>query len=191
MPTQWNPRRNSAKRFRWGEESLTDYLRICGLGQKIVHVDGLDEVLHELKAQGRNLNRLTIMANIHKIKILRGDVDTDHLHSHLIVNSVSCVTGRKLHQNAAGLQRQRQISDEICAAHGLTVLEPPQKNAQDKKMRPGEYRSAARGESWKFRLINTIDLCMRTARTRAEFFREKERRGYQVRWETSRKYITS
>jgi len=117
-------------------------------------------------------------------------VDTDHLHSHLIVNSVSCTTGHKLHQNAADLQRQRQISDEICIAHGLTVLESPQKYAQEKKMRPGEYRSAVRGESWKFRLINAIDLCMRKAKTRAEFLREMEQRGYQVRWEDTRKYIT-
>lgn len=116
--------------------------------------------------------------------------DTGHLHSHLIVNSVSLTTGRKLHQNVADLQRQRQISDEICAAHSLTVLEPPKKYAQEKKMRPGEYRSAVRGESWKFRLINAIDLCMRKARTRAEFLREMERRGYQVRWEDARKYIT-
>jgi len=117
-------------------------------------------------------------------------VDANHLHSHLIVNSVSWKDGRKLHQNAADLQRQRQISDELCTAHGLTVLEPPKKYAQEKKMRPGEYRSAVRGESWKFRLINTIDLCMRKARTRAEFLREMERRGYQVRWEDTRKYIT-
>ncbi len=117
-------------------------------------------------------------------------VDTDHLHSHLIVNSVSWKDGHKLHQNAADLQRQRQVSDEICMAHGLHVLEPPKKYVQDKKMRPGEYRSAVRGESWKFQLINTIDLCMRKARTRAEFIREMERRGYQVRWEETRKAIT-
>ncbi len=117
-------------------------------------------------------------------------VDADHLHSHLIVNSVSWKDGRKLHQNAADLQRQRQISDEICAAHGLTVLEPPEKYAHEKKMRPGEYRSAVRGESWKFRLINAIDLCMRKARTKTEFLREMEKRGYQVRWEDTRKHIT-
>lgn len=117
-------------------------------------------------------------------------VDTDHLHSHLIVNSVSWKDGKKLHQNATDLQRQRQISDEICAAHGLTVLEPPKKYAQEKQMRPGEYRSAVRGESWKFRLINAIDLCMRKAKTKVEFLREMENRGYQVRWEDTRKYIT-
>lgn len=34
-------------------------------------------------------------------------VDADHLHNHLIVNSVSWKDGRKLHQNAADFQRQR------------------------------------------------------------------------------------
>ncbi len=117
-------------------------------------------------------------------------VDADHLHNHLIVNSVSWKDGRKLHQNAADLQRQRQVSDAICAAHGLTVLEPPKKHVQDKAMRPGEYRSAVRGESWKFQLMNTIDLCMRKAKTKAEFLREMEKWGYQVRWEPSRQCIT-
>ncbi len=38
--------------------------------------------------------------------------------------------------------------------------------------------------------VHAIDLCMRKARTNAEFLREMERRGYQVRWEDTRKYIT-
>ncbi len=53
--------------------TLTMYLCICGLGQQIARVDGLDEVLHELKAQGRNLNQLTTLANMGKIKVLCGD----------------------------------------------------------------------------------------------------------------------
>lgn len=52
-------------------------------------------------------------------------LDTNHLHNHLVVNSVSCKDGKKLHQNAADLQRHRQVNDEICMAHGLQVLEPP------------------------------------------------------------------
>lgn len=117
-------------------------------------------------------------------------IDTDHLHNHLIVNSVSWKDDRKLHQNAADLQRQRQVNDKICMAHGLQVLKPPKKYVREKQMRPGEYRSAVRGESWKFQLMNTIDLCMRRSKTKAEFVREMERRGYQVRWEPTRQCIT-
>lgn len=53
--------------------TVTDYLCICALGKEIVRVDGLDEVLSELKAQGRNLNQLTTLANMGKLKVLRGD----------------------------------------------------------------------------------------------------------------------
>lgn len=53
--------------------TLTGYLCICGLGKQIVRVDGLDAVLHGLKAQGRNLNQLTTLANMGKLKVLRGD----------------------------------------------------------------------------------------------------------------------
>ena len=53
--------------------TVTDYLCLCGLGKKIVRVDGLDQVLSELKAQGRNLNQLTTLANMGKITVAYGD----------------------------------------------------------------------------------------------------------------------
>lgn len=53
--------------------TLTDYLCICGLGREIVRVDGLDDILSELKAQGRNLNQLTTLANMGRITVLRSN----------------------------------------------------------------------------------------------------------------------
>lgn len=53
--------------------TVTDYLCLCGLGKRIVRVDGLDKVLSELKAQGRNLNQLTTLANMGKITVVYGD----------------------------------------------------------------------------------------------------------------------
>mgnify|MGYP001127471526 CR=1 FL=1 len=53
--------------------TVTDYLCLCGLGKKIVQVDGLDQVLSELKAQGRNLNQLTTLANMGRVTVLKGD----------------------------------------------------------------------------------------------------------------------
>ena len=57
--------------------TVTDYLCLCGLGKKIIRVEGLDQVLSELKAQGRNLNQLTTLANMGKVTILRGDALAD------------------------------------------------------------------------------------------------------------------
>ena len=53
--------------------TVTDYLTTCALGKEIIRVDGLDEALSELKAQGRNLNQLTTLANMGRITVLRGD----------------------------------------------------------------------------------------------------------------------
>ena len=53
--------------------TVTDFLCLCGLGKRIVQVDGLDKVLSELKAQGRNLNQLTTLANMGKVTIVYGD----------------------------------------------------------------------------------------------------------------------
>ena len=62
--------RNKAQEFGL---TVTDYLCLCGLGKRIVRVDGLDQVLSELKAQGRNLNQLTTLANMGKITVVYGD----------------------------------------------------------------------------------------------------------------------
>ena len=47
--------------------TVTDYLCYSGLGKEIVRVEGLEQVLSELKAQGRNLNQLTTLANMGRI----------------------------------------------------------------------------------------------------------------------------
>ncbi len=53
--------------------TVTDYLTTCALGKEIVRVNGLDDLLSELKAQGRNLNQLTTLANMGRLTVLRGD----------------------------------------------------------------------------------------------------------------------
>lgn len=117
-------------------------------------------------------------------------IDTDHLHNHLVVNSVSCVNGRKLHQNAADLQQHRKANDEICIAHGLNVLEPPQKRSRKKQMRPGEYQAGLRGDSWKLDLIHTINEALEYVDDRESFIEFMENEGYQVTWADNRKHIT-
>ena len=53
--------------------TVTDYLTTCALGKEIVRIDGLDGLLSELKAQGKNLNQLTTLANMGRLTVLRGD----------------------------------------------------------------------------------------------------------------------
>lgn len=114
--------------------------------------------------------------------------DRDHLHSHLIINSVSTEDGRKYHSDKDNIQRIRMASDELCMQYGLTVVKPKQKRTPG--MSAAEYRSADKGESWKLRLAIAIDDAMAVARTRAHFLELMEMEGYRVRWEKDRKYIT-
>lgn len=115
-------------------------------------------------------------------------IDAEHIHSHFVVNAVCCNTGKMLRQGPNTLERLRQISDELCQTHGLSVLPPGQNKQQGMSAR--EYRSAVKGESWKFRLMNTIDQCMLHAKSRDEFIFLMCSEGYEVRWTDTRKSIT-
>ena len=115
-------------------------------------------------------------------------IDREHIHSHFVVNSVCYGSGKMLRQGPGTLARLRPISDELCAAHGLSVL--PRQETKTQGLGAREYRSATKGESWKFRLMNTIDECMKYAADRDAFVSLMESEGYTVRWESGRKYIT-
>ena len=117
-------------------------------------------------------------------------VDTGHLHNHLIVNSVSCVDGRKLHQNTADLQHHRDMNDQICMKYHLSVLPKSQKRSRKKRMEPGEYQAGLRGESWKLELVFVLNQALREAEDKESFIEWLEREGYQVKWSASRKHIT-
>lgn len=116
-------------------------------------------------------------------------IDAAHIHSHFVVNAVCFQTGKMLRQGPNTLKTLRQVSDQICQAHQLSVL-PTKQKKQSKGMTGREYRAAAKGRSWKFRLINTIDECMRYAKSRAEFISLMRSEGYEVRWTDTRKNIT-
>ena len=48
--------------------TLTEYITDCCLGKQIVVIDGLDEAIRQQKAIGRNINQLTTLANMGKVK---------------------------------------------------------------------------------------------------------------------------
>ena len=114
--------------------------------------------------------------------------DRDHIHSHLIINSVSAETGKKYHSDKDNIQHLRDVSDDLCRAYGLSVLKPKPKKTSTMSAR--EYRAADKGKSWKLRLAIAIDDAMELAYSREHFISLMEAEGYQVRWTADRKYIT-
>jgi hypothetical protein len=115
-------------------------------------------------------------------------VDREHIHSHCVINSVNFDTGKKLHMAKEQLQELMRRNDMICQEMGLPVFEAARQQARG--MSGAEYHTALKGQSWKLRLMNTIDECMKYAADKDAFVSLMESEGCAVRWESSRKYIT-
>ena len=115
-------------------------------------------------------------------------VDREHVHSHCVINSVNFETGKKLHMAKEQIQELMRRNDAICQEMGLPVFDTPTQHARG--MGGAEYHTALRGQSWKLRLMNTIDACMKYAADKDTFVSLMESEGYAVRWECGRKYIT-
>ena len=115
-------------------------------------------------------------------------VDREHIHSHCVINSVNFETGKKLHMAKEQIQELMRRNDAICQEMGLPVFEAP--TQQSRGMGGAEYHTALKGQSWKLRLMNTIDECMKYAADKDTFVSLMASEGCAVRWESSRKYIT-
>ena len=115
-------------------------------------------------------------------------VDREHIHSHCVINSVNFETGKKLHMAKEQLQELMRRNDMICQEMGLPVFDAPMQQARG--MSGAEYHTALKGQSWKLRLANTIDDCMRYAADKDAFVSLMASEGCAVRWESGRKYIT-
>ena len=114
--------------------------------------------------------------------------DREHIHSHFVINSVGFESGKKLRQSPSTLKQLRKLSDEICIAHGLSVLQPYQGGRNSMSSR--EYRARLRGNSWKEKLAKDIDTAMSYSGSKDEFIRNISILGYHMTWTDERKYLT-
>ena len=114
--------------------------------------------------------------------------DREHIHSHFVINSVGFESGMKLRQSPSTLKQLRKLSDEICIAHGLSVLQPYQGGKNSMSSR--EYRAQLRGNSWKEKLAKDIDTAMSYSGSKDEFIRNMSILGYHMTWTDKRKYLT-
>lgn len=114
--------------------------------------------------------------------------DAQHIHSHFVINSVSFENSKKLRQNPSTLKSLRALSDEICRHHNLSTLEAYSKDGMKNSTR--EYRTAVKGQSWKFKLMNDIDKAMNISGSKEDFINAMSIMDYSVTWTDDRKYIT-
>lgn len=114
--------------------------------------------------------------------------DTDNLHSHIIINSVNSMNGKKIHQNKDKLYECRRINDEICMKYGVAICKPSGRKTS--VMKSAEYYAMLNGKSWKLMLCTAITSAMRKASSKEEFIKLMNDSGYEVDWADNHKHIT-
>ena len=105
--------------------------------------------------------------------------DRDHIHAHIVFNSVNQLTGEKCHSNARSYYRQvREISDRLCREHGLSVI---MAGESAKAISYVEWLRQSKGQP-TFRSMLEADLrdAIRDANDLGHFFLLMEHRGYEI-----------
>lgn len=82
--------------------------------------------------------------------------DKDHIHNHIVINSVNHENGKKLHLHGQqAIDKVRGLSDELCKERGLSVVKEPTSKVRYTLAEQGILK---RGEtSWKDELRQAID----------------------------------
>ncbi len=106
-------------------------------------------------------------------------VDKEHIHAHIIFNSVNADTGEKYHSNARSYYSQiRAASDRLCREHGLSVVMEGQPSQAVSYI---EWLRQSRGQP-TFRTMLEADLraAIEGANDLGHFFLLMEHLGYEI-----------
>lgn len=126
--------------------------------------------------------------------------DKDHIHIHMVTNSVSYLDGHKLHNTRNDLQRMKDLANQMCLEQGLTIVE---KGHHFDGSLMDEYDITAWSKD-KYNLINNTpaksyvaecamaisDVLDRGCLSRDQFISDMSEHGWSVKWTDDRKNIT-
>ena len=125
--------------------------------------------------------------------------DKDHIHCHLVTNSVSYEDGRKLHNTKKGLERMKQLTNQMCRERGLTVAEKG-KHFDGSQIEKGEVIAWSKDKYNLFRqqvkdsfvadcamaVLKALENCI----SKEKFIEKMKQFGWNVNWTEKRKHIT-
>ena len=113
-------------------------------------------------------------------------LNTGHIHSHIVWNSVSCVDGKKYRSNYKSYVKEiRAVSDELCRKYKLSVIDTENSNHVAKPY--AEWLAEKNGQpTWRTAIRQDVDDAIQQSLTWRQFLNALERKGYEVRM--GRKY---
>ena len=113
-------------------------------------------------------------------------LNTDHIHSHIVWNSVSRIDGKKYHSNGKSYVTEiRAVSDELCRKYKLSVIGT--ENSKHVAKPYAEWLAEKNGQpTWRTAIRQDVDEAIQQSLTWRQFLSAMERKGYEVRM--GRKY---
>jgi len=119
--------------------------------------------------------------------IVATHLNTQSVHNHFVVNSVSFVDGKRLNDNKALKRQLRAVSDELCEANGLSVIENHSPTRTPRKV----WFDEREGLDTRYNIMRQdIDDAISRSATIQFFFGELRKMGYVVNYDSNRKYST-
>lgn len=104
-------------------------------------------------------------------------VDKAHIHTHIEFNSTDLDCNAKFQNVKNTYLILRRLNDELCRAHGLSVIENPKPSAKKQK----EMAAAMYGVSHKEQLRQAIDRVIDHCRDYDDFLARMRAEGYEVK----------
>lgn len=109
--------------------------------------------------------------------IVSTHIDKDHIHNHIIINSVNMVTGLKWKGNGDTLKSARSESDKLCRKYGLTTIK---KHSGLRGIDQATQKLAEKGKSWKVELCNALDEAVKLCYSKGEFIAFMKNKGFEI-----------
>ena len=113
-------------------------------------------------------------------------LNTGHIHSHIVWNSVSRLDGKKYHSNGKSYVMEiRAVSDELCKKYGLSIIESSRADAVSKPY--AEWLAEQNGKpTWRTAIRQDVDEAIQQSLTWRQFVASLQDKGYELRF--NRKY---
>ena len=125
--------------------------------------------------------------------------DKDHIHCHLVTNSVRYEDGRKLHNTRKDLECMKQLTNQMCRERELTVAEKG-KHFDGSQIEKGEVIAWSKDKYNLFRqqvkdsfvadcamaVLKALENCI----SKEKFIEKMKQFGWNVNWTEKRKHIT-
>lgn len=126
--------------------------------------------------------------------------DKEHIHSHIIVNSVNFETGEKFRQSKEWLKLAKEHSDHLCAEHNLSITQKGKtfEGAEREDMTSYskdkynllEKADQGKAKSYVYDTALAVMDCKERATGKENFIKLMAEKGYKTDWKDNHKYIT-